>query len=124
MQRSIHQLITRIRELPSDKPEDPAVTGVWYWTQKEHWLGWLGQYHKRGPYGRTPDPRRDARYAYNHIVNHQMLLWLIKAAGLPQSKIRAARAAASRAATLIGKSGAIRRVVPWGQVAETLWRCQ
>jgi len=45
---TINQFIRIIRGLRSDEPYiDPSK---WYTTQKQHWLGWLGEYH--GP-GRT-----------------------------------------------------------------------
>ena len=77
---TIKQFILVIRGLPSDGPHiDPSK---WYATQKEHWLGWLSEYHSPGAYGRKSHSRRDARYAYNHIVEAKMLLWLVQAAGV------------------------------------------
>ncbi len=39
---SIAEFIRAIQRLPSDEPRvDP---NVWYRIQKEHWLGWLGEY--------------------------------------------------------------------------------
>ena len=54
---SIEQFILAIERLPEDAPRDRD--GVWYRTQKEHWLGWLSQYEGPGAYGRT-GPARDA----------------------------------------------------------------
>jgi hypothetical protein len=55
-----------IRRLPADDPVvDPKK---WYTTQKQHWVGWLGEYQGPGFYGRRTGSRRDAEYAYNHIV--------------------------------------------------------
>src|SRR5262245_11407403 len=48
-----------ISRLPSDKPV--VTPGKWYKTQKEHWLGWLSEYHGPGAYGRRADTRRDAK---------------------------------------------------------------
>jgi len=48
--------------------------------QKEHWLGWLGAHHGPGAYGRKSNAKRNAMYAYNHIVEFKMLLWLMEAA--------------------------------------------
>ena len=76
---SIAQFISAIRRLPPDEPR--SQPGVWYRTQKEHWLGWLGEYHGPGAYGRAPSEERDARFVYNHIVCPEMLLWLIEASG-------------------------------------------
>jgi hypothetical protein len=46
---SIEQFVAAIEKLPEDEPRDRD--GVWYRTQKEHWLGWLSQYHGPGAYG-------------------------------------------------------------------------
>lgn len=87
---SVAMLRAAIQELPSDKPTPHP--SVWYATQKEHWLGWLRYYGGPGAYGRKGGAGRDAEFAYNHIVNFQMLLWLIKAAGLPPATVRKAHA--------------------------------
>ena len=77
---SIAQLMRAIRRLPPDEPHiDPSK---WYKTQKEHWLGWLSEYHGPDAYGRRSDNKRDAEFAYNHIVEPKMLLWLIETAGV------------------------------------------
>ena len=78
--KSIAQFIEAIRTLPEDMPH--GNPRVWYRTQKEHWLGWLEGYDGPGAYGRT-QANRDAKFAYNHIVEPKMLLWLVDAAGVP-----------------------------------------
>jgi hypothetical protein len=112
---SITQLIHAIRALPADEPQKHP--GKWYRTQKEHWLGWLGEYHRPGAYGRQVGKKRDAAFAYNHIVEVKMLLWLIEAAGVRAGQISAAKRAASRVNFLGRKSAAVRRQVPWRDVA-------
>src|SRR5450755_1981595 len=52
--------------------------GVWYRSQKEHWLGWLSEYDGPGAYGRT-NSNRSAEFTYNHINCAQMLFWLAEA---------------------------------------------
>src|SRR5437764_6090445 len=111
---SIEQFIRVVRLLPSDKPV--LDTQKWYTTQKQHWLGWLGEYHGAGAYGRKLGKSRDAEFAYNHIVEPKMLLWLINAAGVKPGLIRAAQQASSRASTLPSKSASIRKLVPWSEV--------
>ncbi|WP_434480819.1 hypothetical protein [Gemmatimonas sp.] len=59
---SIATFINAIEGLPADPPEK---SNVWYLTQKEHWLGWLGEYDGPGGYSRTSTRKRDAKYAYN-----------------------------------------------------------
>lgn len=116
---SIRRLRNAIASLPSDKPR--KTEGKWYLTQKEHWLGWLAEYHGPGYYGRKDGTRRDAEFAYNHIVEVKMLLWLAGAAGVSPRVMSRARAAERAAATLQAKAGAFRKVVPWKLVQEKLW---
>lgn len=115
---SIADFIAAIDALPADLPEE---SDVWYLTQKEHWLGWLGEYEGPGAYGRDASKRRDARFAYNHIVNWQMLEWLIRAAGAGAATNREVQLACTHGTRLQEKAAAIRRVVPWEAVAELLW---
>lgn len=116
---SIEQFILAIERLPEDAPRDRD--GVWYRTQKEHWLGWLSQYDGPGAYGRT-GPARDAKFAYNHIVNPYMLLWIIEAAGVKTELVKAAQMAVEVGKTPMQKAGAVRKQVPWEELARALWR--
>lgn len=113
--RSVAALLRAIRELPEDAPvADPKK---WYLTQKQHWIAWLGEYAGPGAYGRDASKKRDARFAYNHIVEPKMLLWLIEASGL---EARAARRV-DKGDTMMRQSAAIRKVVPWEEVEQQLW---
>lgn len=117
--KSIAEFIRVINKLPSDKPViNPKKR---YKTQKEHWLGWLSEYDGPGAYGRKTDKTRDAEYAYNHIVEYRMLLWLIKAAKVKPKLIKEATEACEKHKTLMGKSAAIRKHVPWKIIEGTLW---
>jgi hypothetical protein len=116
---TVKQFSSAIRRLPSDRPREEP--GMWYLTQKEHWLRWLGEYNSRGAYGRLPGRNRDARSAYNHAVNPKMLLWLIPAAGVKPQLVRAMRRASASVKSMPRQSGAIRRQVPWNIVAAALW---
>ena len=118
---SIATFIAAIESLPADPPER---SNVWYLTQKEHWLGWLGDYHGPSAYGRDASKRRDARYVYNHIVNWEMLEWLIRAAGADTATMNAVRVASKHGTRLQEKAAAIRRVVPWETIAHMLWSQQ
>lgn len=115
----IKQFIKAIEKLPSDKPQN--VPGKWYKTQKEHWLGWLREYKSPGRYWRKGGKHQDAEFAYNHIVEYRMLLWIIKAANVDQKLIRAAMSVANPEKTLQTNSAAIRNIVPWKIFAEKLW---
>jgi hypothetical protein len=116
---SIAKFRRAIEGLPSDAPRSQPSVG--YRTQKEHWLGWLGEYDGPGAYGRIPGLNRDAKYAYNHIVCPEMLLWLIDAAGVKQELVVAAQNAVATDTTMMQRSGVIRKHVPWAEVRAALW---
>lgn len=116
---SIRQFIRAIRQLPEDEPIDNPK--VWYRTQKQHWLGWLGQYHTPGYYGRKTNVKRDARFAYNHIVCPDLLLYLVRAIPLAPEIIAAAEEASKKGKTMMAQSGAIRKVAPWSEIYQALF---
>ncbi len=117
---TIRDLLAIIRTLPSDSPvKDPTK---WYLTQKQHWIGWLSDYGGPGAYGRKTEVKRDARYAYNHIVEPKMLVYLAQASGLKRSLLLAAMRVLARRQTLMEKSAAIRKMVPWKTIALALWK--
>ena len=86
---------------------------VWYTSQKQHWLGWLSEYHGPGAYGRK-NQDGSAEFAYNHIVCPPMILWLAEAAGVSRARIvKAKQAALGAGPFLASQSAAIRKIVPW-----------
>lgn len=117
---TIAQLAAAIEGLPAD----PVIenSGVWYKTQKEHWLGWIRGYAGPGAYGRK-NHERDAKYVYNHLVNPFMLLWLAEAANVSPELVQAAQEAQEAHAgdSLMRQAGAVRRCVPWAQIEAALW---
>jgi len=116
---SIRTFMTAIRGLRADRPvRDPRK---WYLTQKQHWLGWLSEYGGAGAYRRQTGVKRDARFAYMHIVEPAMLLYLASASGVDRKLLAAARHASARGTTLMEKSGAIRALIPWETVGAALW---
>jgi hypothetical protein len=116
---SVRSFSTAIRGLPADRPvRNPRR---WYRTQRQHWLGWLSEYCGPGFYGRQVRVKRDAKFAYNHIVEPEMLLYLARAAGVDKRLVTAASRAAAPRKTLMGKTGAMRIVIPWVTVAAALW---
>jgi hypothetical protein len=116
---SVERFRAAIRRLPSDRPIHRP--GIWYRSQKEHWLGWLSEYHGPGYYGRNSDARRDARFAYNHFDCPQMLLWIARAARVPRQMLQDAKQGERNAETLPAKSAAIRRAIPWAIISGRLW---
>jgi hypothetical protein len=120
---SILELIARIKELPDDPRVKPGTRGYnHYTTQKDHWLGWLGETPGTGSYERATPPGRGARYVYNHIREPLMLLWLIEAAGVDREVVREAQREALCPPQLGAKCTAIRMVAPWDVVAKALWK--
>jgi hypothetical protein len=117
---SIKKFILAIQKLPSDKPQNHP--GKWYKTQKEHWLGWLREYDGPGAYDRLVTKKRNAQFAYNHIVESKMLLWLIQAAGVKKNLVKLAKSACDQATTMHQKSAAIRKHVSWDVLERALWR--
>jgi hypothetical protein len=118
---SVKWLIDAIGALPSDDSVPPKTPGYnKYTTQKEHWLGWLNPAEKTGTYVRTSGDERGARNVYNRIVEPKMLLWLIAASGVRKDLADAARVAADIDAPLPTRSKAIRKHVPWTEVATAL----
>jgi hypothetical protein len=98
-----------------------SAQGVWYRSQKEHWLGWLSEYDGPGAYGRKTSVIRSAEFAYNHVLCPPMVLWLAEASGVKTSLIlQAKKSALGASRALQGKCAAIRRIVPWSIVEEAL----
>ena len=114
----VAKLLRTIRLLPSD--EEIIDPKKWYLTQKQHWIGWLSAYRGPGAYGRKLGTKRDARFAYNHIVEGKMLLWLAEAGGVEPRLVMKAKREAAKGSTLMQKAGAIRRVLAWDIVAAVL----
>ena len=93
---------------------------VWYKTQHEHWLGWLGEYDGPGGYNRK-NSDRSAEFVYNHIVNPQMLIYLAEAVKVNRVLLaKAMKAALSHRASMSAMSSAIRRIIPWTIVERAL----
>src|SRR5262249_18601170 len=93
---------------------------VWYAHQQEHWMGWLSEYDGPGAYGRIGTDR-SAAFAYNHIVNPQMLVYLAEAAGVADELVvEAVDAALANSSTMPSMSSAVRRLIPWATVEDAL----
>lgn len=117
-QISIKEFINAIKPLPED--EKKQREGIWYLSQKEHWLGWLGDYLGPGAYGRK-NWNRDAKFAYNHVVCPELLMYLAKTIPLRGDLVDAAEKAYQSGSTMMAKTGAIRKVVPWSEIYQALW---
>lgn len=118
---TVEWLIQAIRRLPSDDCVPDKTPGYnKYNTQKDHWLGWLAPEAGTGTYPRKSGNDRGARHVYNHIVEPKMLLWLISAAGVRANLLDAAKLAADGVIPMATKAAAIRKHVPWSEVAAAL----
>ena len=91
---------------------------TWYDSQKQHLLGWLGDYGGAGAYGRTK-PGQDARFFYNHFRCPEGLMWLAEALGEDSTTVTAAiDAVRSASPNQSSRCGAFRRVIGWDRIAE------
>lgn len=116
---SIAQFIAAIDALRADDPYLRRGGDVPFST-KDQWLGWLEQYDTPGFYNRKGSGY-DAKFAYNHVQNHQMLIWLLSAAGLEAPTVSRAGAAAEQGKTMAQKAAAVRKLVPWERAFQLLW---
>ena len=119
MDRSLEilDLLIAISRLPEDRRRR---SGVWYESQKEHWIGWLFDYNSRGAYGRKVTSGRDARFVYNHIVCPELLVYLADSSGVSRSLVRQAKKLATSDDNEMARAGAIRQIIPWEVVQEAL----
>lgn len=94
----------------------------WYRSQKEHWLGWLGDYHTPGAYGRTKQGPNEARSVYNRINCAPMLFWLCEASGVEDSALnKAFDGVAERTADRVASQcGTLRKAIRWEDVSAAL----
>lgn len=116
---TIEEFRNAIKKLPSDEPK--IQPGIWYKTQKEHWLGWLNEYRGPGAYGRKGGVNREAKFAYNHAVNYLMFIWIIEAAGVDPKLVKQTKAIVNTKKSLQANSAAIRKIVPWEVLAKAIW---
>jgi hypothetical protein len=101
-------------------PSGPAVTAGGYPTQREHGIRWLSEYHTSGAYSRKRIGGRTAGFAYNHINEAEMLLWLIRYSNIDAASFIETSSAARRS-ELRAKAAAVRKVVPWSAIESALW---
>lgn len=94
-----------------------SANGVWYTSQKEHWLGWLSEYDGPGAYDRKTWRGRSAKYIYNHIQSPSMLIWLAEAIGISKAKLKLARCSAlSGPHNKASHCAKVRKIIPWQEI--------
>lgn len=98
----------------------PLAKRPWYSSQKQHLIGWLGEYGTGGAYNRQK-PGQDAQHFYTHFQGAPGLLWLAEALGEEQDTLHRAVEAIEAAGTKgAAQCGAFRRVIPWTRIEELL----
>lgn len=97
------------------------MTAGGYPNQREHWIRWLSEYHTPGAYSRKSFGDRRADFAYNHINEAEMLLWLIRYSNVDAQLFVAASKAAHGGASSSARAAAVRKVVPWTAIEAALW---
>jgi hypothetical protein len=60
-------------EMPGGSAEQKRAS---YSSQRQHWLGWLGEHDGTGAYGRKEPGGQEAEFVYNHVVNQGNLLYV------------------------------------------------
>ena len=93
-----------------------------YKNQKEHWLGWLGDYDGPGFYQRKTHAGRDAKYIYNHIMCSPMLLFLPEAIGVSTELIKRAynEVITTNEPKMAKQCAIIRSIIPFEVIDEKL----
>ncbi len=110
------------RELESLLQIGVGFGNPWYRSQREHWLGWLGDYHTPGAYNRAKKGPTEARAIYNRVNCAPMLFWLSEAACLPNSQLEKAFSAIAEKASgrVASQCGAHRKIIPWTDIEAAL----
>ena len=118
----IAQLLGAINSLSPAQPmtdayeQEFAPRDVWYSSQKQHLLGFWGEYNTPGAYNRKHTDR-DAKFAYNHLRCAPGLLWLAEAVGESRTVLeRGIDAINGAGPNLSSQCAAFRQVVPWSRI--------
>jgi len=117
--KTTDQFRSAISRLKSDLPK--TQKGVYYTTQKQHWLCFLNEYDTNQTYGRLQGMNRDAKFVYNHIVCPEMLVYLIKAVGIDPNLVKQVEEASVSGITMMASVGKIRQIVPWPMIYDAMW---
>lgn len=97
-----------------------TLRDAWYRSQWEHWQGWLSECDGAGAYNRKK-PHKTAESVYNSIACPPMLIWLAEAVGLHKELVLKTKAIAlTEGQTFPRQCGSIRKIVPWGMIADGL----
>ena len=83
----------------------------WYRDQREHLLGWLGEYGGPGAYGRTGGAGRDAAFFWTHFQCAPGLAEAEAAGGPGDGLLLACQAAGLSGSNHAAQCAAVRRVI-------------
>jgi hypothetical protein len=118
---TIAQFIAAVEGLQRQTPRSdkfPLPDG--HTSLKGQWLRWLGEYLEPGYYDRK-NAVDDAQWAYQHLNNGRMIVWLNEAAGEAPRIIGAAIVAMAERELPQTEAKYARLVLPWECVATLLF---
>jgi len=113
LRTQIGLLLRAIKRLPDRTVKGEDLFPSAAISQKQHWVGWLSEYHGPGHYRRKTKSRRDAKFAYNHSQCPAMLIWLAGRVGVSARLIESAADEAMEYGNKASQCAAIRRHIPW-----------
>lgn len=119
---TIEQFITVIEGLQRRTPKSdrfPVPSG--HSSLKSQWLSWLREYLEPGYYDRK-SAHDDAEWAYQHLNNGRMIVWLNEAAGEDPRIIHAAIVAMDDREPPQTEAKYARLVLPWCGAAKLLFK--
>jgi hypothetical protein len=118
----IARFIAAIESLPERTPQsDELRLSPGQASFKSQWIGWLEEYLERGYYDRK-NAVDDAQWAYQHLNNGRMIVWLNEAAGEDPRIIRVAIIAMAEREPPQTEAKYARLVLPWDGAAELLFK--
>ena len=118
---TIAQFVAAVEGLRKRTPQsDELPLPAGHTSFKSQWLSWLGEYLSPGYYDRknTVD---DAEWAYQHLNNGRMIVWLNEAAGEDPRIIRAAIIAMAEREPRQTEAKYARLVLPWDGLVSLLF---
>ena len=90
-------------------------------TEKQHMVHWFADNgtHGSGAYSRQK-PNNSAKRCFNKLENAASLLWIAEAVGIEEPVVAAAFEAARQAGDYRRACGAIRKIITWSMIIESL----
>ena len=118
---TIAQFITAVEGLRRRTPQsDELPPPEGHPSFQSQWLGWLREYLEPGYYDRK-NAVDDAQWAYQHLHNGRMIVWLNEAAGEAPRIVQAAIIAMAEREPPQTEARYARLVLPWDGLAKLLF---